>query len=112
MHILLQWDESWRVGGTNTGPSVFDGFVSDTEFTQVVSNHFRLQRRKSNVSKVKVEWSKRLNFEKTLSASYLTRIWVFSKPAIRLRKNSYMNDFHSYVMCTSLNHLLNYFIGF
>merc|ERR550517_1502773 len=42
MHILLQWDESWRVGGTNTGPSVFDGFVRDTEFTQVVSNHFRL----------------------------------------------------------------------
>merc|ERR1740124_1938543 len=37
MHFLLQWDESRRVSGTNTRPSVFDGFISDAEFTQIES---------------------------------------------------------------------------
>ena len=30
------------MGGTNTRPSVFDGFISDAEFTQIMTNHFRL----------------------------------------------------------------------
>ena len=42
MHFLLQRDESRRVSGTNTRPSVFDGFISDAEFTQIMTNHFRL----------------------------------------------------------------------
>ena len=81
MHILLQWDESWRVGGTNTGPSVFDGFVSDTEFTQIVSNHFRLQRReKSNVSQVgKIKQVGKISWIRTIGNSGNEKIQKSSK---------------------------------
>lgn len=42
------------MGGTNTGPTVLDGLVGQSEFTQVVSNHFRLNfdlRRERGLSK-------------------------------------------------------------
>lgn len=42
------------MGGTNTGPTVLDGLVGQSEFTQVVSNHFRLNfdlRREQYLSK-------------------------------------------------------------
>jgi hypothetical protein len=39
---LLQRDESWRVGSSNTGPTVLHRLVWDRELSQVVSNHLRL----------------------------------------------------------------------
>jgi len=39
---LLERNETGRVGGTNTGSSVLDWVVRDREFSQVVSDHLRL----------------------------------------------------------------------
>ena len=37
---LFQRDKSWRVSSTNTGSAVFNWFIRDGEFSQVMSNHF------------------------------------------------------------------------
>ena len=39
---LLEWDESRRVGGTDTGSTVSNGLVGHGEFGEVVANHFGL----------------------------------------------------------------------
>jgi len=40
---LFERDESGRVGGTNTGPSVLHWLVRDAELSKVVADHFRLK---------------------------------------------------------------------
>jgi hypothetical protein len=40
--LLLQRDESGRVGSTDAGPTVLHGLVRDRELAQIVSNHLRL----------------------------------------------------------------------
>ena len=39
---ILEWDETGRMGGTNTWPSVLHRLVCDRELSKVVSNHFSL----------------------------------------------------------------------
>ena len=39
---LLEWDEPGRVGGSDTGSSVFDRLVRNGKLPQVVSDHLRL----------------------------------------------------------------------
>lgn len=39
---LLKRDETGAVGGTNSRPTVLDGLVRQGEFTQVETNHLRL----------------------------------------------------------------------
>ena len=39
---LLQWDETRTVCGTNTWSTVLDRLVTDTELSQIMTNHFRL----------------------------------------------------------------------
>ena len=45
MHFLLERDKSRRVCGTNTRPSMFNWLVCDGKLTQVVTNHFRLEKK-------------------------------------------------------------------
>jgi len=40
---LFQWDKPRTVSSTNTRPSVLDWFVCDAEFSQIMTNHFRLK---------------------------------------------------------------------
>jgi hypothetical protein len=40
--VLLEGDESGRVGGTDTRATVLDRLVGDGELAQVVSDHLRL----------------------------------------------------------------------
>ena len=40
--MLLQRDESGRVGSTDAGPTVLHGLARDRELAQIVSNHLRL----------------------------------------------------------------------
>jgi hypothetical protein len=42
----LERNETGAVGGTNTGPSVLDRLVSDGKLAQVVTDHFRLKKKK------------------------------------------------------------------
>ena len=51
---LLQWDEARAVGGTNTGPTVLNRLVTDAEFTQMVSNHFRLNKKKNSIMELQI----------------------------------------------------------
>ena len=44
-HHLLEGDEPGGVGGSNTGTTVLNWFVSDGELAQVVSNHLRLEKK-------------------------------------------------------------------
>jgi hypothetical protein len=39
---LLQWNETRRVRSTDTGSTVFDRFVRDGEFSEIVTDHFGL----------------------------------------------------------------------
>ena len=39
---LLEWDEPGRVGGSDTGSSVFHRLVRNGKLSQVVSDHLRL----------------------------------------------------------------------
>jgi len=38
------------VGGTNTGPTVFDGLVGDGELAEIVTDHFRLKKESSHIN--------------------------------------------------------------
>lgn len=40
--VLLERDEARRVGRTNAGTAVADGFIRAGEFTEVVPHHFGL----------------------------------------------------------------------
>ena len=42
MDDLFERDESWGVGSTDTGATVLDWLVGDTELAQVVADHVGL----------------------------------------------------------------------
>ena len=52
INSLFERDESRRVGGANTRSTVLDRLVRDAELSQVMSDHFGLQKSERNQGKV------------------------------------------------------------
>ena len=104
-HSLLEWNETRRVSGTDTWSSVFDRFISDTEFTQIMTNHFRFDfDLVEGLSVVDTDnTSNHLWYNQHITQMSLYNRWFLTKRNILLGFTQFSNQSHRFTLQPSVN---------